>query len=107
MKVMKFRRSLSDHILTGEKKVTWRLYDDKNLQKGDEVSFCVWETQEEFARARLRSVSEKRLDALTDEDFIGHERYKNDAEMYKILSQYYGRVVGPDTCVKIVTFEIL
>lgn len=53
MKTLKLRESLSKLILQGKKNTTWRLFDDKNLSKGDVVSFLVWETKKEFAKARL------------------------------------------------------
>lgn len=34
-KTLKFTPELSAKILSGEKTSTWRLFDDKNLQKGD------------------------------------------------------------------------
>jgi hypothetical protein len=37
MKTLKFRKTLSELILKGEKTATWRLFDDKNLKEGDEI----------------------------------------------------------------------
>jgi hypothetical protein len=37
MKKLKFRHHLVKEIVTGSKTVTWRLFDDKDLQVGDEL----------------------------------------------------------------------
>ena len=37
MKILKFKNELVSLISSGEKDSTWRLFDDKNLQEGDEV----------------------------------------------------------------------
>ncbi len=57
-KILKFRESLSRIVLSGEKDSTWRLFDDKNLSAGDDVSFVVWETGRPFARAKILAVRE-------------------------------------------------
>ena len=106
MKIIKFRKSLSEQILRGEKTTTWRLFDDKNLQQGDEVSFAVWETGQEFSKAELTSVQEKSFTSLTDEDWHGHEKFSSDEEMYATYKKYYGREVNENTKVKIIKFEL-
>ena len=107
MKTLKFRKVLSDLILPGEKDTTWRLFDDKNLSTGDSVSFLVYETKEEFAKARLTSVRETTLGELTEEDWEGHEKFSSDEEMYKTYSDYYNRQVDKDTPVKVIKFKLL
>lgn len=107
MKIMKFRKHLSVHILAGTKIVTWRLFDDKDLSEGDIVSFVIWETGREFARAKLKSVIQKPLGQLEENDWQGHERYSDSEEMYRTFATYYGQMVNSCTMVKIITFEIL
>jgi hypothetical protein len=107
MKTLKFRKSLAQRILNHEKTNTWRLFDDKDLTVGDEVLFLVWETKEEFAKAKLTAVTETMLGELTDEDWQGHEKFASDDEMYKTYSKYYNRPVDAGTKVKIIKFELL
>jgi len=107
MKTIKFRESLSKLILNGEKNVTWRLFDDKNLSKGDTVSLLIWETKEEFAKAKLIEVKEKKLGELTEEDWKGHERFSSNKEMYDTYSLYYKQKVNENTLVKIIRFRLL
>ncbi|MCR4283953.1 MAG: ASCH domain-containing protein [Parcubacteria group bacterium] len=55
-KVIKFRDSLAKLILAGEKDLTWRLFDDKNFQKGDVIDLMNWNTKEIFGNAKLTDV---------------------------------------------------
>ncbi len=52
MKTMKFRDYLVSKILDGSKTVTWRLFDDKDLQAGDELTFQNWNSGENFAKGK-------------------------------------------------------
>lgn len=107
MKTLKFRRHLSELIKRGEKTSTWRLFDDKDLSMGDEVSFFIWETKEEFACAKLTDVKETTLGELTDDDWEGHERFSSDQEMYDTYYTYYNRKVDKNSPVKIIKFVLL
>ena len=44
MKTLKFKKVLSELILKGEKNTTWRLFDDKDLVAGDDITFLVKES---------------------------------------------------------------
>jgi hypothetical protein len=105
-KKLKFRENLSKLILKGEKTTTWRLFDDKDLTVGDKLSLVVWETKEEFAKAVITSVNEVTFKELTEEDWVGHEKFENDEEMYKTYSGYYNQDVNENTLVKIIKFEL-
>ncbi len=105
-KTLKFRKDLANMILAGEKNVTWRLFDDKDLQEGDECELLVWETCEPFARATLIAVWEKPFRDLTSEDWDGHEKFESDDEMYATYSTYYKQDVGPDTLVKSIRMSV-
>ena len=89
MKHLKFRTHLSKLILKGEKDVTWRLFDDKDISKGDIVAFLIWDTEEKFAEAEIIDVKEKRFSELKEEDLEGHEKFSSEEEMYKTYSKYY------------------
>ena len=106
-KTLKFRDHLAELVLAGEKDVTWRLFDDKNLAHGDLVDLVNWDTREIFARAELIKVYEKRMGDLEEADFVGHEKFANEEEMYKTFRTYYGDRVGPDTIVKIIRFKLI
>ncbi|QQR79156.1 MAG: ASCH domain-containing protein [Candidatus Moraniibacteriota bacterium] len=72
MKTLKFTDSLSKLVLSGAKTSTWRMFDDKALSVGDELSFINKSTGEEFAQARIVTVrkrlseqSKKRISVVT------------------------------------------
>jgi len=107
MKTIKFREKLSRLILNGEKSTTWRLFDDKDISEGDELSLVVWETGEEFTKAKVVFVKENKFKDLTEDDWQGHEKYSSDEEMYKEFSLYYKQTVDENTVVKIIRFELV
>ena len=104
MKQIKFTSSLVPLILSGEKTVTWRLFDDKDLQTGDKVEFLNSDTKDKIAEASLLDVRETTFGDLTDKD---KEGYNRDEEMYKIFKKYYGDNVDQHTEVKIIKFKLL
>lgn len=107
MKTLKFRKNLSELILKNEKTATWRIFDDKDIQKGDVMEFLVWETKETFANAKIVDVVEKKFKELTEEDWEGHEKFDTNEEMYATYTKYYNRKVDENTIVKIIKFELI
>ena len=105
-KVIKFRNYLAQLVLAGEKDLTWRLFDDKNLSEGDDVDLVNWNSGEKFAEGILTKVWQRRMGELQESDFDGHEKFSNEEEMYKTYRVYYGDKVGSDTVVKIIRFRL-
>jgi len=105
-KTIKFRDNLAKMVLAGEKDVTWRLFDDKDLSAGDEVDLINWDTKEKFGEAVLTKVWQKKMGELVADDFDGHEKFSSEEEMYTRYCTYYGDRVGPDTIVKIIRFKV-
>ena len=108
MKTLKFTPELISLILSGEKTSTWRIFDDKDLSLGDELSFINKATGEEFAKARIVSVHEKTLGQIDEADFdAGHERFESPEEMLESYQAYYGDMVTMNTSLKLIGFELL
>ncbi len=105
MKTLKFQPYLVEKILKGEKTSTWRLFDDKNLQEGDILTFINKETLQEFGIATIITLHTRTLGNLKDKDWEGHERFASDAEMYAAYRKYYGESVSPASEVKILSFD--
>ena len=105
-KTLKFRPHLVSFIRAGAKTTTWRLFDEKNLQKGDIVDLVEFGSLDTFATAEITDVEEKKLSELTEEDKAGHEGFENDEQMYQTYSTYYNKPVTPDTLVKVIKFEL-
>ena len=106
MKTLKFKDNLVPLVLSGEKYSTMRLFDDKNLQAGDELTLINKDSGEEFSKATIISVREKKLGDFTEQDYEGHEKFENDEHMYATYRSYYGDRVTPDTLAKIVVFKL-
>lgn len=106
MKTLKFKPHLAEMIRTGEKTLTWRMFDDKNISVGDELEMLENDAEKPFAIALVTKVAEKQLGSLAAEDWIGHERFSSDEEMYQTYTDYYKQPVGPETIVKIIWFDL-
>ncbi len=106
MEALKFNSELVPMILSGKKTCTWRLWDDKDIQVGDIVTFINKPELKSFAEAEITYVKEKSMGEITKEDeaIIGHERYPDN---YKAYSEYYGREMKHGTPVKVIRFKIL
>lgn len=108
MKTLKFTEHLVPLVLSGEKTVTWRLFDDKDLSVGDEVLFIIKETGEEFAKARLIKVKETDFENLSAEDKKIHDKYARSTEqMVKDFQEYYSEPITQKAKIKIVKFELI
>lgn len=105
MKTLKFRPHLVQQIIEKKKTTTWRLFDDKDLQIADELIFINKDNDEEFGTAKITDLKVRTLGTLTDEDWVGHEKFKNDEEMFETYKKYYGDKVNLDSEVKIIYFD--
>ncbi len=107
IKTLKFRKDLARMILLGQKTVMWRLFDDKDLKVGDDLQFIEWETGRPFAKAQITGVKVKQFGAISEPDFLGHERFKDMGEMLQHYRDYYGDRVTMETDVKVIDFKLL
>jgi len=106
-KKLRFENKLVSLVLSGKKYVTWRLFDDKNLQKGDNLELINSEISEKFSEAIIEEIREKKFKELNEEDFNGHEKFSSKEEMYKTYLGYYGEQFSPETIVKIIRFKLI
>lgn len=105
MKTLKFKHDFVKEILEGRKTTTWRLFDDKDLQIGDELELIDAEKGNNFSKAKIIDVKEKTIKDLALKELNDHE-YNNRESMIESHKKYYGDKIGLDTLVKIVTFKI-
>lgn len=104
-KTLKFVQNLANLIKSGKKTTTFRLFDDKNLQKGDKLVLITRNGNEivNFAIAEITEVYLKTLETLDDKDFIGHEPVANLLDYY---SNFYREKVNWESEVKVVRFRV-
>ena len=108
MKTLKFKDYLVSKILDGSKIITWRLFDDKNLNIGDELLFINSNSGKEFAKAEIIGVREKKLSEIQESDFEeGHEKYKSQKDMLAHYRDYYGDGVDFNSIIKIIKFKLI
>ncbi len=105
MKSLKFAPSLVKLILDGSKRTTWRLFDDKDLQIGDELSLVDASDGRAFAQARIVNVVQKSIRELTNAD-LAENSYADREQVLTVNRKYYGETVSEDTIVKIIKFEL-
>ncbi len=106
MKTLKFKPELIPLVLNGTKYTTWRCFDDKNIQVGDEMSLLNWVTKEEFAIVQVTRVIEKPYKDINADDRKGHEVLSPEQEVLN-YKQYYGDRWTEDTLVKIIYFRLI
>ena len=107
MKTLKFKDFKAKWILSGIKTSSMRLFDEKNIQKDDDLELINSDTQEKFANARVVEVVEKKIKDLCDNDFDGHEKFESNKQMFEIYKKYYGDRVDENTIVKIIKFKLI
>lgn len=107
MKSLKFTEDLVPLILSGKKTSTWRLFDDKNLQAGDELVFINKQTGEEFAKAVITEVKSKEIQNIELSDHEGHGKPKSNEEILKEFKEIYGSEVALNSVLKIVKFKLI
>ncbi len=89
-KRLTFRPELAAMILRGEKTTTWRFFDEKDIDEGDEIDcYDTRSPSEPFARIRVKWWWEKRLKDLDDIDREGHEPVGSLYDLLKTLRGYY------------------
>lgn len=107
MKTLKFSKDLVPLVISGEKFITWRFFDDKNLTLGDELEFINKNTLETFGYAKITEIREKKLGELIESDYDGHEKFSSNSEMIETYKRYYGDKVDENTIIKIIKFSFV
>ena len=106
MKKIKFRPDLIASILDGSRTITWRLFDDKNLSKGDELILVNANTLDAFAKVIIVSVKKTKLGSLSEVEMKGHN-YSSKEQMYERFSKLYNKKVDGNCELKIVEFKLI
>lgn len=107
MKYLKFTPALCAAILAGEKRATWRLFDDKDLTVGDMFACVNNATMETIGVGTITKIVVKTLGTISDEDWTGHERYDSEEAMYAAYRALYKEPVTSDSQLKLVTFTFV
>lgn len=111
MKTLKFDHQFAQEILAGNKRATWRMYDDKDLSVNDDIKIIDKvdskqpESWQVIGRAKVTQIIEKKLGDVTKHDMEKHEAFGSQDEMLEHYRGYYGNRVTAGTPVKIIYFD--
>jgi len=106
MKTLKFQPHLRDPILNGTKTVTWRFFDDKDIQIGDELGFFVNNDECSFGHATVTDVVEKKVCELTPEE-LKAQNYDSVEKVVETHPKFMNREMNKNTDLKIITFRLM
>jgi ribonuclease HI len=107
MKKLTFADELVEAILSGRKTETWRVNDEKGIQSGDIIACYARPHGNLFGYVQVQQVSVKTFRELESSNSHEHEQYANAEEMYAVYRSYYGKDIGTETSVKVVSFMLL
>jgi hypothetical protein len=106
MKSLKFQPHLRDLILNGQKISTWRFFDDKDIQVGNELEFFVNGEEYSFGHATVTDVVEKKVCELTPEE-LKAQNYDSVEKVIENHTKFMNREVNKNTDLKIITFRLM
>jgi hypothetical protein len=105
-KTLKFKTHLVGPILDRTKRITWRVFDDKQLSVGDQLSLVNSDTGAEFGEAVVELDTLSTLGRMYLEDSDAHEAYESESQMIALFKGYYGDSVNAATEVKVIEFRL-
>ncbi|HET7528861.1 MAG TPA: reverse transcriptase-like protein [Candidatus Saccharimonadales bacterium] len=111
MKTLKFDHEQAELILSGQKRSTWRMFDDKDLSVTDQLKIIDKSNPDDpggwkvIGQGTVTEVVEKLLKNITEQDMQSHEAFGSREEILEHYRGYYGRRVTMDTPVKMVYFD--
>lgn len=106
-KYLKFDEEQIPKVMSGEISTTVRIADEKDLRDGDHIVLIDRENNEEFARADITLVYEKKFGEVNEQDLQNHDTYKSLIHMYEKYHNYYGEDLNDETPVKIIRFKLV
>ena len=105
MKTLKFITEQIADIESGKCTTTWRLFDDKDLNVGDELQFVNSDNGTVFGYAIINEIVIKRILDINDDEKRGHRLYENDQQMLADFRRFYGDEVDGQSIIKVVKYS--
>lgn len=106
MKALKFSPQQSRDIIAGKRTSSWRIFDEKDLQSGDEILILSDDSKEPIGSGSITKVRTKTLLQTSPEE-RKTQGFTDEQEMLDTLRDQFGHKVDWDTEVKIVSFAFL
>lgn len=111
MKSLKINHQFVADILSGKRKTTWRINDDKDLHVNDRVQLIDKKdpsdpsTWQPIGIIIIESILEKQLGKVTEQDLEEGQHYDSMDDILEEYRGYYGQQVVLETPVKIIRFS--
>jgi ribonuclease HI len=105
MKTLKFIAEQIPEIEQGRQTKTWRLFDDKKLDVGDELQFVNSDNATVFGYGMVKEITIKRIKDLNEFDQEGHKKYENLELIVEGFKRFYGPNVTKDSIIKVVKYS--
>lgn len=86
---LKFEDSLSEEVVTGRKRTTWRVGDEKGLAPSQELHLIHARTGRLFAIGNITDVRLRTFGTLQSEDIEHHEPFSYQESMLDTYRGYY------------------
>lgn len=93
-------------VMSGQKTLTWRFFDDQGLSVGDDVELREYGAHEPFAAGKITAVTEELLGELAAMGGSARHAFPDGDEKRLSLRSDSGQPIGPSTLVKIVRFKV-
>ena len=112
MKILKLNHASAERIVRDNLRSTIRLFDDKDISVNDEVELLDKVDPHNRATwipigiARIRSVLEKTVGALTEHE-LAEQGHTSNGQFISEFQDYYGRGIDERTAVKIIEFDFM
>ena len=105
MKTLKFITEQIADIQSGKCTTTWRLFDDKDLNVGDELQFVNSDNGEVFGYGTINEIVIKRIIDINEDDKLGHRVYADDHAIIADFRRFYGPDVNAQSIIKVVKYS--
>jgi len=106
MKTLKFSSNQIQDILNKKLTATWRLFDDKKLDVGDDLQFVNRDNGQIFGYGQIVEITIKKISDLTKSDEIGGESFSDKDAIIKTFKNFYGPSVNLESVIKIIRYEL-
>jgi ribonuclease HI len=113
MKILKLDHQFAQQVLSGERRSTWRMFDEKHLSVGDEIQIVDKVDPDDdgtwliIGEGKIEQVTEKRLADVSENEYKTEEAYTSLDDILAEFRKFYGPLVTSATPVKIVKFSFV
>lgn len=111
MKQLKFSHKAAQLINSGDKRSTFRMFDDKDISVNDEIEIIDKvdpnrpSTWRPICIVKVNSVIQKRLSNIDSDDLTKYDIYPTFDKLLHAMKIYYGNRFNAESTIKIISFS--